>query len=109
MEQIGLSCSSRRGNKFRMLVFKCLEREAPMPHYYFDLRDGEGIAVDEEGLTLRDLDAAQAEAARVLGDMARDAVRTCKDREIQRMVIEVRGDSGPVFHVRFCFEIERKN
>ncbi|WP_420888200.1 DUF6894 family protein [Bradyrhizobium brasilense] len=42
-----------------------------MPRYYFDLNTG--IVPDEEGLDLRDLDAAQDEAARSLGGMARDA------------------------------------
>ncbi|WP_371852108.1 DUF6894 family protein [Bradyrhizobium brasilense] len=47
------------------------ELGASMPRYYFDLNNG--IVPDEEGLDLRDLDAAQDEAARSLGGMARDA------------------------------------
>jgi hypothetical protein len=45
-----------------------------MPSYDFDLRDGDELAVDEEGLELRDRDLHE-EAARSLADMARDAVR----------------------------------
>ena len=40
-----------------------------MPRYYFDLKDSRGIFVDEEGLDLRGLEAAQKEAAQSLGGM----------------------------------------
>jgi uncharacterized protein DUF6894 len=80
-----------------------------MPRYYFDLRDSSGLSADEEGTELRDLSAAQEEAARSLGDMARDAARQIKLETVQQMAIEVRDDLGPVMHVRFSFEIERKN
>ncbi|MCK1545282.1 hypothetical protein IVB12_25915 [Bradyrhizobium sp. 179] len=45
-----------------------------MPRYYFDLRDENGTALDEEGLELSSPRAVQAEAAKSLGDMARDAI-----------------------------------
>ena len=45
-----------------------------MRRYYFDLRDDRGLLVDDEGLECRDRQAVQAEAARALADMARDAV-----------------------------------
>jgi hypothetical protein len=35
-----------------------------MAVYYFDLREGGAFVVDEEGMELRDVEAAQAEAAR---------------------------------------------
>ena len=34
-----------------------------MPRYYFDLRDSSGLWADEEGIELRNLSAAQDEAA----------------------------------------------
>mgnify|MGYP001119505958 CR=1 FL=1 len=46
-----------------------------MPRYYFDLRDGDDLSLDEEGLALPSIDRVQDEAARSLADMARDAVR----------------------------------
>ncbi|MGN8549545.1 DUF6894 family protein [Bradyrhizobium sp. 13971] len=79
-----------------------------MPRYYFDLKDGNGISIDEEGLDLRDLDAAQDEAARSLGGIARDAVATVSGGDAQRMEIEVRDNDGPVMTVRFSFEVRRK-
>jgi hypothetical protein len=78
-----------------------------MPRFYFDLRDGDDLAVDEEGLELPDMSAVQAEAAISLADMARDAVHS--DPLVSgghRMSIEVRDDVGPVMQVRFLFEFE---
>jgi len=83
-----------------------------MRRYYFDLRDDQGLAVDEEGLELRDIQVVQVEAARALSDVARDAVlrkAVGADGPVSKMVIEVRDDDGPVVHVKFRFEIDRKN
>ena len=41
-----------------------------MAVYYFDLRDGETLAVDEEGLELRNMGAVREEAARALAGFA---------------------------------------
>lgn len=80
-----------------------------MPRYYFDLIDSDGLVLDEEGIMLRDLDAAQQEAARTLGDMARDLSRESGSAAAQHMAIDVRDEFGRVMQVRFSFEIERKN
>ena len=77
--------------------------------YYFDLHDSTGFYVDEEGMEFRDVGAAQQEAAHALADMARDAVRANTGELTERMSVEVRDDAGPVLHVKFFFEIERKN
>jgi hypothetical protein len=79
-----------------------------MTLYYFDLRDGDEIAVDEEGLELRDLSAVQEEAARALAGLSWDAVRNFKGAQSRGMAIEVRDELGPVMQVRFTFEIARK-
>jgi hypothetical protein len=42
-----------------------------MPRYYFDIRDGEDLYPDEEGLDLPDLRSAEVEAATSLAMMAR--------------------------------------
>jgi hypothetical protein len=44
-----------------------------MKRYYFDLRDGDYLAADEEGTELPDTAAVQEEAALSLAGMARDA------------------------------------
>ncbi|MCA1511606.1 MULTISPECIES: DUF6894 family protein [unclassified Bradyrhizobium] len=78
-----------------------------MPRYYFDLRDDKGIALDEEGLELSSPRAVQAEAAKSVADLARDALLSAPltgDR--QELAIDVRDASGPVMQVKFCFQIE---
>ncbi len=78
-----------------------------MALYFFDLRDGEEFVVDEEGMELRDMRAAQGEAARALACFAWDAMRL-DGAQGQQMAIEVRDEHGPVMEVSFSFEITRK-
>ena len=78
-----------------------------MPLYYFDLRDGEELALDEESLELRAMRAVQEEAARALAGFAGDAMRL-EGAQSQRMAIEVRDEHGPVMEVKFSFEMARK-
>ena len=78
-----------------------------MSRYYFDLLDGDVLAVDDQGLELPSLQAAQAEAAKSLADMARDAVHGSSAVAGKRdMAIEIRDAAGPVMQVKFSFEIE---
>lgn len=79
-----------------------------MIRYYFDLRDSEGLAVDEEGVELQDVQAAREEAALSLADAARDGLRR-SDVTLAQITIEVRTDAGPLMHVNFCFNIDGKN
>ena len=78
-----------------------------MAVYYFDLRDGEELVVDEEGIELRSMRAAQDEAARALAGLAWDAMRL-EGTQSHEMAIEVRDKLGPVMEVRFSFDIARK-
>jgi Domain of unknown function (DUF6894) len=78
-----------------------------MAVYYFDLREGGAFVVDEEGMELRDVEAAQAEAARSLSGIAWDAMRSA-GAQAQAMTIEVRDVYGPVMDVKFAFVINRK-
>ena len=78
-----------------------------MRRYYFDIREGDEIFPDEEGLELSTIEKVQEEAARSLADMARDAVRTLGGNS-QQMSIEVRDDGGPVLQLKFTFEVERR-
>jgi hypothetical protein len=72
-----------------------------MALYSFDLRDGNELVIDEEGMELRD---TQAEAGRALAGVAWDAMRV-DGAQGQQMVIEVRDAQGPVMEVKFSFEI----
>ena len=78
-----------------------------MRRYYFDIREGDEIFPDEEGLELSTIEKVQEEAARSLADMARDAVRTLGG-DSQQLSIEVRDDGGPVLQLKFTFEVERR-
>jgi len=77
--------------------------------YFFDIRDGDEIAIDEEGMVLPHIQAAQEEAARSLAGIAHDAVRGSASQGIgHRMAIEVRDDAGPVLRATFTFAVERR-
>jgi hypothetical protein len=82
-------------------------KDAAMPRYYFDLRDEAGVALDEEGLELASSRAVQAEAAKSVADMARDAILSAPPAgRRQSMAIDVRDAAGPVMQVNFSFAIE---
>lgn len=75
-----------------------------MRRYYFDLRHGGKLAVDEEGVELPNIDAVQKMAVRVLADMAQDLIDLPAP-----IAVEVRDEAGSVMRVRFLFEIDRTN
>lgn len=70
-----------------------------MPLFYFDLKDGDAMAVDEIGTQLPDLRAAVVEAQRVLNDFNRQAARDPAKSYLSGMVIEVRDETGSVTEV----------
>jgi Domain of unknown function (DUF6894) len=79
-----------------------------MQRYYFDMREGDDILPDDEGLELGSLEAVQEEAARSLADMARDAIRKHSGAESHREIaIEVRDEIGAILRVAFTFTINR--
>jgi hypothetical protein len=77
--------------------------------YFFDLRDDKGVIADDEGLLFSTLEAVQDEAARALGDFARDETRRADldAGHVHQMAIEVRDERGPVMRAKFSFEIKR--
>jgi hypothetical protein len=64
-----------------------------MSRYYFDIRDGEELIPDEEGMELPDLDAAFREAARSLAEISPMGRRTVASGHV---AIVVRDGSGTV-------------
>lgn len=81
-----------------------------MTRYFFDLRDGEDLALDEEGLELATEDAAKKQAVRSLAGMARGEIllaRHASQSSVHDFAVEVRDAEGPVFRVRFFFEADR--
>ena len=80
-------------------------RDIEMTRYFFDMREGDQIAVDEQGLELNDLEQVQEEAVVSLADMAKDVVGRKHGDPSQRLAIEVRDESGPVMQAQIKFEI----
>jgi len=79
-----------------------------MALYYFDLRNGDQLAADEEGTDLSTMDDVQDEAAYALSDMLRGEVRVTNGHPLARhLTIEVRDDIGPVLEASFAFAIKR--
>lgn len=79
-----------------------------MARYYFDLRDGEDFAPDEEGIELATIERVQEEAARSLADFVRDAARHEEQTgNVRHTAIEVRDDHGPVMQLAFTFDLKR--
>jgi hypothetical protein len=76
-------------------------------HYYFDLRWGDEVTRDEDGVNLPNLESVQEEAARTLAEMVTDMVRRRPNSAEYGMSIEVRDDNGPVLQARFTFEVDR--
>jgi hypothetical protein len=76
--------------------------------YYFDLRYGTTVALDEEGRELPNVSAAQGTAARVLSDTVLQAMAET-ELSTKKMVIEVRDEIGPVMQCLFAFEHDRLN
>ena len=74
--------------------------------YYFDLRYGATVALDEEGKELPNVSAAQGAAARVLADTVLQAMAET-ELSTRKMVIEVRDERGPVLQCLFAFQHDR--
>ena len=71
-----------------------------MQRYFFDIRDGDELIVDEEGMLLRDVEAAKEEAARSLADIAKEDVGEKFNGGAERqLTIVIRDSAGPVQEV----------
>ena len=80
-----------------------------MPCYFFDILDGSGVTIDDEGRDLENLEDARIEAAMSLVDITKDSLRISPGEAIHRLSIQVRDDAGPVMNVGFRFDIHKKN
>ena len=71
-----------------------------MPRYYFNVRRGDLIVPDPEGLELTSIENAWAEAAGSIADLVKDVYLRNADNEVRpRMAIEVSDDNGPMLIV----------
>jgi hypothetical protein len=76
-----------------------------MPTYFFDVQTDDQLHPDREGSDYPDLDAAEAEAAKVAGELGRDDLLNGRPR---RIVVEIRNEHGDnVSTATLCLEIER--
>ena len=66
-----------------------------MTRYFFDISDGDNIALDEEGMELPHVQAAQEEA---------DMVRKFSSEAFPRMAVQVRDCYGPVVEAKFIWK-----
>ena len=72
-----------------------------MPRFYFDIRDGDSLAVDEEGLDLTGQRAAEMEALLSLADIVRELETFAS---VDSLAIEVRDERGPILRATFICE-----
>ena len=73
-----------------------------MPLYFFDTRDGDMFISDDVGNELPDLKAATVEAARFLGELARDVLAKSTRRVL---IVDVRNEQDlRVLEARLTFE-----
>jgi hypothetical protein len=79
-------------------------RSTFMTRYFFDIREGDKVAIDEEGKDLPSVESAQEEAARSLADLARDKIGCYP---FCQMSIEVRDTDGPVVEAKFVWELRQ--
>ncbi|KJC60200.1 hypothetical protein UP10_14085 [Bradyrhizobium sp. LTSPM299] len=75
-----------------------------MTRYFFDIREGDKVAIDEEGEDLPSVQAAQEEAAGSLADLARDEIGCYP---FCQMSIAVRDTGGPVVEAKFVWELRQ--
>jgi len=78
-----------------------------MKRYFFDMRDGDCVAVDEVGIELPKLQRVQEEAASSPAELARQRVIESVLDELHDMAIEVRDKDGPFMKVVFTFAGDR--
>ncbi|MGH6860208.1 MAG: DUF6894 family protein [Phyllobacterium sp.] len=64
-----------------------------MSRYYFDLDNGDGQTVDQEGLELPSLERASKEASRIVGDLARDEIAEVEQGTICLTIRNSKGET----------------
>ncbi|MET0408670.1 MAG: hypothetical protein ABW006_09915 [Hyphomicrobium sp.] len=73
-----------------------------MVRYYFDVREGDHVTIDDEGMEFATRERALLEAAQSAAELARDQIPMHPTGH--RIVIEARDSEGPILSVRVIFE-----
>ena len=77
-----------------------------MPRFYFDVREGDRLTRDDNGLELDNLDAAERAAAEGAAEIGRDCLPKGNARDV---TVEVRNERGrQVLSVRVAIEVHRE-
>jgi len=76
-----------------------------MSRFYFDVRDGDVLLPDEDGMEALDIDAAESEAIRTLLSIVKDLL---DEQALRQIAIEVRDEVGPVLVVSSVWKVQRK-
>ena len=79
-----------------------------MPHFYFDLFVGSASNCDEAGYEIGSIEAAEIEARRSAGKLARERLLTMQRGTSEDIRIEVKDlRRQPVLTVRVSLQVER--
>ena len=77
-----------------------------MPRYYFNVREGDHLSLDDEGFECASAERARSEAVRCLAEMTKDAINKSDGASLS-MSVEVQDDDGPLLEVGFVFDLTR--
>jgi ketosteroid isomerase-like protein len=72
-----------------------------MPHYYFHLRHGSQLTIDDEGEDFPDDDTARAEALESVREILADKIRT-QEADMPEAMVIADGDGREVASVAFA-------
>ena len=76
-----------------------------MPRYYFNIQDDDLFTPDDEGVDLEGVEAARDEAARTLGEIARDVLPGALCRMLKVEVMDEARE--PLLEARLEFQVAR--
>jgi hypothetical protein len=78
--------------------------ESAMSRYFFDLHNGDGPTLDEEGQDLASRESIAMEVARILGDIARDEMPETRNGTIALTVRDETGRTVTIARLTFSNE-----
>ena len=73
-----------------------------MKRYFFDMLDQDKLILDDEGIELPNVEAAQEEAARSLADMVKEDLH---NETFSNVSVQVRDSEGPILEAKFVWEV----
>jgi hypothetical protein len=82
-----------------------LERERPMPRYFFDVETGKALLLDDMGDELANEQSARDEAVKSFAELARDYLPSVKTQD--NMIMRVRNEKGePLLKLTLNFALQ---